>query len=256
MYHNPRNSKILWASGSFMCFSSAYSCKNARTSDGSISSMGIMRLGDMILVVSTKRRGRSSCSSSTQKEIMQNDCGDRDRDRDNPERPIPIRSTLDMIVFISAPAECGIVHAIILSSAHHAYLKTGANCRRDSLHKIERRISHAGFKAGDRGLGRTRSFCDFRLRYTPLDASIENGMDKRVFWFECVVGFAKFRIFQRFAKHDIKIDIFVAFLAFDEFHMHNIAYMLCALQHLQPLMCERDIMRPQRRALFLNAMYE
>src|SRR3989338_10083500 len=85
-------------------------------------------------------RDRREDDENAEKEIMQNDCGDRDRDRDNPERPIPIRSTLDMIVFISAPAECGIVHAIILSSAHHAYLKTGANCRRDSLHKIERRI--------------------------------------------------------------------------------------------------------------------
>src|SRR3989344_1002651 len=105
-------------------------------------------------------------------------------------------------------------------------LKSRANCRRDSLHKIERRISHAGFEAGDRGLRRTRSPRLLRFRDASLDSRVENCMDKRVFWLECIVCFAKLRVTHLITMPILKPNVFHSCFCFPPFHGNK--YSICA----------------------------
>src|SRR3989344_1915275 len=91
-------------------------------------------LGNFKMRQFRRRAGQETeCDSSenhenAKEEVVEYDRGDCNRKSAHPERPVPIRPALDMIVFISAPAECGIVHAIILSSAQNAHFKSGTDC--------------------------------------------------------------------------------------------------------------------------------
>ena len=86
------------------------------------------------------------------------------------------------------------------------------------MHKIERRISNAGFEASDRRLCSSGTFGYFRLRHAFLYPRIQNRMDEVVLGLERFVCIAELGVAHLLALHIFKIVVFVAFFVRPVFH--------------------------------------
>jgi len=181
-----------------------------------------------------KERECDGCEDDekAKKYVVQNNRGYRDRDSDDTERPKPISTTLDVFVFVCAPAEGGCGHTPILPRPGlQAEGRTGINslpgyfdleacadgCG-NALHKVECRIPHTGFKSSNGGLGRACSLGNLRLRNTLLDARIEYGANEVILWLLRLVHLTKCRISHHFHFYVAPCVVLIAFFVAVVFH--------------------------------------